>query len=199
MSELTSDSASTADPTFAAGAGAPPADPPVPPTGGGNGGGGNAGAPEPHPVVEFVRMLVRGLGQLLVTAGVIVLLFVVYEVYVTNWFAHREQHKVHVALEQEWNKGELALPETGLAALDGHGIANLYIPRFGRDYAWTIVQGTNDADHAIRAAVAAEPEDGSVRLRERDRQRALIPTKVRMLVLEDQQRRNDLCWSVFAD
>jgi sortase A len=97
-------------------------------------------------VGDLIRMLLRGVGQLLVTAGVVVLLFVVYEVYVTNWFAHREQHKVHQALEQEWNKGELALPEGGLAALDGHGIANLYIPRFGQDYAWTIVQGTNAAD-----------------------------------------------------
>ena len=28
----------------------------------------------------------------------------------------------------------------------GSGIANIYIPRFGRDYAFTVVQGTKDAD-----------------------------------------------------
>ncbi|HZY77532.1 MAG TPA: class E sortase [Jatrophihabitantaceae bacterium] len=137
------------DGTVAVGDAPPPADPPEPPgppPGGGGGGGRHGREPDPHRVGDLVRMFVRGLGQLLVTAGVIVLLFVVYEVYVTNWFAHREQHRVHQALEQEWSKGELALPESGLAALDGHGIANLYIPRFGEDYAWTIVQGTNDAD-----------------------------------------------------
>jgi sortase A len=136
------------DGTIAVGDAPPPVDPPDPPnppTGGG-GGGRHGREPEPHRVGDLIRTFVRGLGQLLVTAGVIVLLFVVYEVYVTNWFAHRQQHKVHTALEQEWDKGKLALPESGLAALDGHGIANLYIPRFGEDYAWTVVEGTNDAD-----------------------------------------------------
>jgi sortase A len=28
----------------------------------------------------------------------------------------------------------------------GQGIANLYIPRLGRDYAWTVVEGTDAAD-----------------------------------------------------
>ncbi len=123
----------------------PPLGPPdEPPTGGGN--GRHSRPPEPRGFGDIVRMLVRGLGQLLITAGVVVLLFVVYEVYVTNWFAHRQQVKVHQALEQQWSRGELALPEGKLATLNGHGIANLYIPRFGKDYAWTVVQGTNDAD-----------------------------------------------------
>jgi sortase A len=123
----------------------PPTDPP-PPNDGGGGGGPHGREPEPRRIGDLVRTVLRGIGQLLVTAGVVVLLFVVYEVYVTNWYAHRAQTKVHQALQQEWAKGELTLPEGKLATADGHGIANLYIPRFGKDYAWTIVQGTNDAD-----------------------------------------------------
>jgi sortase A len=107
----------------------------------------------PRPTVgDRVRLVLRGLGQTLITLGVVVLLFVVYEVYVTNWFAHREQAKVHTALKQEWADGIdplLKLPQGQIASLDGHGIANLYIPRFGLDFAWTIVQGAtvpSDAD-----------------------------------------------------
>jgi sortase A len=109
----------------------------------------------PPPATTFgdrVRFVLRGVGQTLITLGVVVLLFVVYEVYVTNWFAHREQAKVHTALKQEWAAGVdplLTLPQGQIASLDGKGIANLYIPRFGLDYAWTIVQGStvpNDAE-----------------------------------------------------
>lgn len=99
-------------------------------------------------VGDKVRFGLRGIGQTLITCGLVVLLFVVYEVYVTNWFAHREQQRVHTALEQQFANGQdpLSLPAGQLAKLDGQGLANLYIPRFGLDYAWTIVQGTNDAD-----------------------------------------------------
>jgi sortase A len=131
-------------------AGAPPAQPPsVPPPGGGGGprhGRGSGGGPSRFG--DLVRFFLRGLGQLLVTAGVVVLLFVVYEVYVTNLYAHAKQSKVHHALEHQWAKGTLSLPEGKLAKASGHGIANLYIPRFGKDYAWTIVEGHDPIDDA---------------------------------------------------
>jgi sortase A len=95
---------------------------------------------------DRLRFVARGIGQLLITCGLIVLLFVVYEVYITNFFAHRAQAKVHNALEQEWQDGRdplLPLPGGGFEAIPlGAGIANLYIPRLGADYAWTIVQGS---------------------------------------------------------
>lgn len=97
---------------------------------------------------DRVRFVLRGLGQTLITLGLVLLLFVVYEVYVSNFFAHREQAKVHRVLQQQWAEGRdlLALPEGELAALTGQGIANLYIPRFGRDFAWTIVEGSTVPD-----------------------------------------------------
>jgi sortase A len=97
-------------------------------------------------VSDVARLVLRALGELLITAGFVVLLFAAYEVYVSNYFAHRDQVQVRTALEREWRHGRdplRALPGGAVASLPtGQGIANLYIPRLGRDYAWTIVQGT---------------------------------------------------------
>ena len=101
---------------------------------------------------DRVRWLLRGLGQVLITAGVIVLLFVVYEVYVTNYFADRAQAQVKTALKHEWEQAKgkdplLALPGQSAPSLpEGKGIAYLYIPRLGRDFGYAIVQGTSNAD-----------------------------------------------------
>lgn len=100
---------------------------------------------------DRVRFVLRGFGQLLITLGVVVLLFVVYEVYVTNWFAERAQSQVTTALKREWRDTikDPLLPLPGQAAPtlpDGQGIAYLYIPRLGRDYGYAIVQGTSPAD-----------------------------------------------------
>jgi sortase A len=109
--------------------------------------------PPPKPVrtmADNIRTALRGIGQTLITGGLVVLLFVVYEVYVTTWFTHREQTKLKHQLAQEFVKGVdplKQLPDGSLPALKtGEGIANIYIPRLGRDFAWTIVEGTSDAD-----------------------------------------------------
>jgi len=104
---------------------------------------------------DMVRLGLRGTGQTLITLGVVVLLFVVYELWVTNIFAQEKQHKVHSALEKEWANGDDPLVVGGSLNLPGSkqgtiptgtGIANIYIPRLGTDYHFTIVGGTNDAD-----------------------------------------------------
>lgn len=103
---------------------------------------------------DRIRFVVRGIGQTLITAGVVVLLFVVYELWVTNIFAHTKQTHVHTVLEQQWAHGEDPLVGAGKLSLPGakqstiatgEGIANLYIPRLGSDYRFTIVQGVDDA------------------------------------------------------
>lgn len=55
------------------------------------------------------------------------------------------------------------------------------------------------AAYAIKAAVAAAPEgrQEEARLAENAWQRERLPDAVRALVLEDQARRNDICWRVF--
>ena len=109
----------------------------------------SAAAPLPNPrhstVGDKVRFALRGIGQTLITLGLVVLLFAVYEVWITNIFAHREQVKVYNALHQEWLNGfdPLSLPETGPHSIPpGSGIAVLYIPRLGADYHFAIVQGS---------------------------------------------------------
>jgi sortase A len=103
---------------------------------------------------DVLRAFSRGVGQTLITIGCVLLLYVVYEVWVSNIFADRKQHEVHSKLSTAWQAGQdplhgedkLALPtgkQVVLAA--GTGFANLYIPRFGKDYAETIVQGTGDS------------------------------------------------------
>lgn len=98
-----------------------------------------------HPLVGTV---LRGLGELLITAGLVVLLFVVYELWVTNLFAARDQHRLHTAIERTWaqpRKAHPAAPGIPRVAL-GDGIAILRIPRFGRSYAPVVVEGVATGD-----------------------------------------------------
>jgi sortase A len=97
------------------------------------------------------RFVLRGVGQALVSAGVVVLLFAAYEVYVTNYFAHVAQAAAKHQLITRWTDTPrdplLPLPGQGQPKLPaGKGIAFLYIPRLGRDYAWAIVEGVSDSD-----------------------------------------------------
>jgi hypothetical protein len=55
------------------------------------------------------------------------------------------------------------------------------------------------AAYAIRAAKAANPHDSSAGRAERDWQRSRLHDQIRGLVLEDQTRRNAICWFVFED
>ena len=55
------------------------------------------------------------------------------------------------------------------------------------------------AAYAIKAARAADPANSGAGRVERDWQRARLHERVRALVLEDQARRNAICWFAFED
>lgn len=55
------------------------------------------------------------------------------------------------------------------------------------------------AAYAIKAVRSAHPGDVEAVEAERVWQRHQIPAPVRQLVLDDQRRRNDICWSAFFD
>lgn len=55
------------------------------------------------------------------------------------------------------------------------------------------------AAYAIRAVQAAGRHGAYAGPREREWQRRQLPPAVRSLVLEDQARRNEICWGVFTD
>lgn len=120
------------------------------------GAGSATAAQRPKPTTgDVVRAGVRGVGQTLVTAGLVVLLFVVYEVYVTNIASNSEQRKIKKVYAQNVQAGKdplhkqdkLELPAGKQVILPiGQGFANLYIPRLGKDYAKTIIEGTRESD-----------------------------------------------------
>ncbi|SIS15445.1 putative immunity protein [Williamsia sterculiae] len=55
------------------------------------------------------------------------------------------------------------------------------------------------AAYAIKALRCARPGDDGAGRDERDWQRDRLPPEIRDLVIDDQQRRNSICWFVFAD
>jgi sortase A len=86
---------------------------------------------------------VRGTGELLVTAGVIILLFIAYELWWTGLTTKHDQKQVITALQREW-----ARPVRVQAKVPpyGSGLAILFIPRLGRHYKYAIIQGTSTDD-----------------------------------------------------
>lgn len=96
---------------------------------------------------DHVRTTIRGLGQLLITLGVVILLFVVYELYGTNFYTKDQQHKLEHDIALDWLHGgvEVSQAQIGHVPL-GSGIAVLRIPRFGRGYHLVIVEGTGYED-----------------------------------------------------
>ncbi len=95
----------------------------------------------------MVRTLVRGVGQTLVTLGVVVLLFIVYEVWVTDEINEGVQSELTQDLRQRWEAGEdpLRPPDGGPGQLPlGEGFAFIRIPSFGLDYVRVILEGTDE-------------------------------------------------------
>jgi sortase A len=96
------------------------------------------------PRKDPVRTVVRTIGEVLITLGLVVLLFVVYEVYWTDLISAGKQRDATSVLDNEW-KQKTEDPQrqdhfTGLG--EGDGFAKMYIPSFGADYHFTIVEGT---------------------------------------------------------
>lgn len=87
------------------------------------------------------RSAVSGVGQTLITAGLVILLFVGYELWWTGLTTRHDQHVLLTTLRQQWAHGEpIKNPPPGSA------IAILRIPRLGKNYKFVVVQGTSTAD-----------------------------------------------------
>jgi sortase (surface protein transpeptidase) len=98
---------------------------------------------------EAGRTVVRTIGEVLITAGMVVLLFVVYELYVTNIFSAQKQANATSALNKEWDTVTGPQRTDHFAPADGQGIAKIYIPALGHDWHFTVVEGTTQPDLAI--------------------------------------------------
>jgi sortase A len=98
-----------------------------------------------------IRRAVSVVGELLVTAGVLTLLFVVWQLYWTDVTSGRAQAATVTSLEQQWAVPATPTPAPTESAptvtVDetpptGDAFAIVYVPRFGSDYAVPVVEGT---------------------------------------------------------
>ncbi|MGI5503806.1 class E sortase [Lentzea sp. CA-135723] len=102
------------------------------------------------PPESLARKAVRGVGEALITMGLVVLLFVVYEVYVTDLLSAEKQQDATAALDNEWNSNVVTPPpadpnrQSKLNLIEGKAFAKMYIPVFGNDWKFSVVEGTTD-------------------------------------------------------
>lgn len=80
---------------------------------------------------DGVRTFLRGLGQTLITLGVVVLLFVVYELYFTNVYTDRQQSQLGRQIEQTWSAPPPPPGSKLGSVLPGKAIAIIRMPRIG--------------------------------------------------------------------
>jgi sortase (surface protein transpeptidase) len=70
-----------------------------------------------------VRATVRGVGQVLITAGVVVLLFVVYELWITNIFGDHRQAAATQQLDNLWATEQVTVTQSDPAVVTESGDA----------------------------------------------------------------------------
>jgi sortase A len=97
--------------------------------------------------VTPVRMAVRVIGDLLITAGLVVLLFLAYQLFYSNLDAGRAQERMTAELQRRW---ATPTPQTKAAAKPelGSAFARVHIPRLGRNWVRPIVEGVGPMDLA---------------------------------------------------
>lgn len=100
-----------------------------------------------------------GIGELLITCGVLVALFLVYELWWTDITAHRVAQQNIRVLEREWQQSPALVPSTGpsTAFKPGQGFALLYIPKFGQGWRVEIMQGVSEQQVLDKGAAGHYP------------------------------------------
>jgi sortase A len=92
-----------------------------------------------------VRKTLRGIGELLITFGLVIMLFAGYEVWGKQIIVHKEQNHLNTQLQQQWaappKKADDAPP------MPGDAMARIYIPRLGLNL--IVVQGVTQDDLRI--------------------------------------------------
>ena len=105
--------------------------------------------------VPLPHRLVGGFGEVLITLGVLLLLFVSWQLWWTDVTANRDQASTVQALESSFGGGHRGgLADKGpLATLNkvpfGEAFAIMRVPRFGADFARPVLEGT-DHDTLIK-------------------------------------------------
>jgi sortase A len=99
--------------------------------------------------VSAARRAVSVVGEVFITAGVLVLLFLVYQLVWTNVQAERAAEEKSDVLIETWEVDGPTGPEFHLPLKPGKAFALMYIPRLGDDYRVPVVQGVELEDLAV--------------------------------------------------
>ena len=95
----------------------------------------------------MMTTITRRTGWLLITPGLLTLLYVGYELWGTGLSARAAQHSLGRELHNEWSTPRVAEAATAQASLvDGQPIAILTVARFGAGYQEIVIEGTSTAD-----------------------------------------------------
>jgi sortase A len=110
-------------------------------------------SPAAAPERSRAAAVVRGVGEALITLGVLILLFCVYQLFYTNFEANRAQAKIKDSLERDWTPPQhipnaQPVPDDFSGIDEGDGFALMYIPRLGRDWQKPVVEGVGLDDLA---------------------------------------------------
>ena len=99
--------------------------------------------------MRAVRAAVQGLGELCITLGLLLLLFVAWQLWWTDVESDRTQLATTRGLEQTWQRDLQVAPTTAKPVVPkvsqvpmGDAFALMRVPRFGADYVRPIVAGT---------------------------------------------------------
>jgi sortase A len=105
-----------------------------------------------------VRLAAQGLGEVLITVGAVLLLFVIWQVWWTDVASDRAQSAITQQLEQEWGSsptpGRKSRPLAKIPM--GDAFALIRIPRFGRSNVRPVLEGVGP--EVLRDGVGHYPD-----------------------------------------
>jgi sortase A len=93
-----------------------------------------------------MRTAARGLGELLITAGLVVLLFVAYQLGWTNYEADKASGSVTHDVRDSWARPTATQAAQEPRPVKGKGFAFLHIPRLGKGWTIPVIQGVSLPD-----------------------------------------------------
>ena len=99
--------------------------------------------------MDRVRWFLRGIGQTLITFGVVILLFCGYELWFTGIYTKQQQHELGKGLDRTWQQAPAVVPHPHqkpvlLPYVVGEGIARIWFPTLHLHY--VVVEGVNRDD-----------------------------------------------------
>jgi sortase A len=89
-----------------------------------------------------VRTLIRGMGELTITAGLVFMLFVTYGLWGTGRYTQDQQDRLGDEMLSTWRADRVTTERVKL----GKGLAMIRIPRFGADWKFVVIEGVDRDD-----------------------------------------------------